>query len=210
MIGKTYDSDLNSHQPFGMLLGEKPTEPVALDLSNKSLSTSSPFEFRIRTDFWSVQNREFEFEGMGEEQSFGWLNIDIESDGTLNFSGIAPVFEGTVPIQFAINENISGESLVIQFTIEISSHLNQMPIFTAGEKISVIQGEISDLNYSVYDLDGDEVFLEWDVPSWVSIHKIGDSEGFLRIEENSKEGDFIARVLVNDSFNERRGISGRN
>ena len=122
MIGKTYDSYLNSHQPFGMLLGEKPTEPVALDLSNKSLSTSSPFEFRIRTDFWSVQNREFEFEDMSEEQNFGWLNIDIESDGTLNFSGIAPVFEGTVPIQFAINENISGESLVIQFTIEISSH----------------------------------------------------------------------------------------
>lgn len=204
VCGKTYSVNTKAEQSFLDVYGKKSINPRVLNDPPNSLNLSFPFDFTLYSESWSVQNGTFVVSSFDEEENYDWINVEVDDYGNVRFYGITPNFDAIIPFDFSIKETQSLDTLNINFNLVLSSEGNVLPEVDIPKEIVIFEGEHMEVDFNVFDLDGDDVELEIDGPTWITIQRDRDNEGRsqLIIDKNNSAGEFNLKIFASDRSSE--------
>lgn len=200
--GKTYSPITKTEQSFLNTFGEKPNKPRALNAPPTHLNSSFPFDFTIYTESWSDKNGTFEVSLFDEEKNYKWIHVEIDSLGNVRFHGIAPNFETIIPFDFSIIETQSDDDLRLKFNLELSTEENVLPELDIPKEIVMFEGENKEVEFKIFDLDGDDVDLHVEGPSWAKVQRSQADQALLILDNNNTSGEFDLKIFASDNSGE--------
>ena len=92
------DSSKTETKTFFGSIGSQETNPKVLSTPPSALSTSYPFSFTLETGPWGMAVNDFELIQFEEEGSYNWIRAEVDSRGSISFSGVAPNLEQSIPL----------------------------------------------------------------------------------------------------------------
>ena len=186
--GVSASQNANNSNYFFDSLGTQSKNPKLLSSVPFGIPISSPFSFTLKTGPWGAPVSDIELIEFEEENGYKWLQANLDRNGNINFSGISPSLDVTVPFDFRVHSSASSESLEIKFDLNFLKAGFNKPVVEFDREIEMFSGETHRSQIKFYDEDHENISLSIQAPDWINLSEVSTDNAVVVIDSGENVG----------------------